>query len=463
MPEANPGPSGEANQTNELNFQSELVHRAGRLALSAGHGSYRVKSHMERVGQAVGLDQVKSRVALTEIATTAAREPHRITEVSEVRHIGINADRLAELEQFIGSLNAAPSSAVAHPSLGQNIFGPDPTTLPMDQLSPEQRRAHELATSQRIATELDRISHKPPLYPPWVNALAAGVACAAFAFLNSGGWIECAVVLIAATVGQLLRRSMISRGINQVGVTMLAAAVASLIYLAVIAGATWAFDLTSRHLAGYVSAVLFLVPGFPLVTGALDLARLDLSAGIARLTYALLILSSAAISLWFVSTIAGLAPTQMMPSPIPAQIMWPLKAVASFIGVFGFAIMFNSPLRMALGAATIGMIANEFRLVVVSFGLPPQAAAAIAALLVGLMARAVASWLRVPRLTVSVPAVVIMVPGVLAYRAVYEFNAGNSAQAIGFTAEAVLVVVSLAIGLAVARMLTDREWTFETF
>ena len=29
-----------------------------------------------------------------------------------------------------------------------------------------------------------------------------------------------------------------------------------------------------RHAAGYVSAVLFLVPGFPLVTGGLDLVKL---------------------------------------------------------------------------------------------------------------------------------------------------------------------------------------------
>jgi len=445
----------------ELNFQSELVHRAGRLALSAGHGSYRVKSHMERVGQAVGLDQVKSRVALTEISTTAAREPLRITEVSEVRRIGINADRLAELELFIGSLADENSPAVLHPSLGQNIFGPDPQTIPREELRPEQRRAHELATSQRIARELDRISNKPPLYPAIVNALAAGIACAAFAFLNSGGPVECVVVLLAASIGQYLRRALINRGINQVGVTMLAAAVASLIYLGVIAGATLVFGLTNRHLAGYVSAVLFLVPGFPMVTGALDLARLDLSAGIARLTYSLLILSSAAISLWFVSTLAGLAPTPMDPSPLPPLLMWTLKAVASFIGVFGFAIMFNSPLPMALGAATIGMVANEVRLIVVDLGVPTQAAAAIAALIVGLLAWAVASRLRVPRLTLAVPAVVIMVPGVLAYRAVYEFNAGNSALAIGFTAEATLVVVSLAIGLAVARMLTDREWTFE--
>jgi uncharacterized membrane protein YjjB (DUF3815 family) len=91
----------------------------------------------------------------------------------------------------------------------------------------------------------------------------------------------------------------------------------------------------------------------------------------------------------------------------------------------------------------------------------PQAAAAVAALLVGLLARAVATPIGVPRLTVSVPAVVIMVPGVAAYQAVFEANAGNLSEAMAYAVTAAFVVLALAVGLGVARMLTDREWTFE--
>ncbi|MEK8226314.1 hypothetical protein NKG05_09970 [Oerskovia sp. M15] len=48
-----------------------------------------------------------------------------------------------------------------------------------------------------------------------------------------------------------------------------------------------------------------------------------------------------------------------------------------------------------------------------------------------------------------------------AYRAVYEFNSGSTSEALASTVEAGLVIVALAIGLAVARMLTDKNWTFE--
>ena len=41
-----------------------------------------------------------------------------------------------------------------------------------------------------IDRELDRIEKIKPLYGWLANALASGLACAAFAFLNAGGWVE---------------------------------------------------------------------------------------------------------------------------------------------------------------------------------------------------------------------------------------------------------------------------------
>lgn len=409
----------------DLIRKSRLVHRAGRLALAAGHGSYRVKSHMQRVGSAVGLDVVQAGVSLTEITSTSERDGIFRTEVSEVRPLGINADRLAELEHYIGNL---------------------PPRVP----------------SAQISAELDRIAAKKPLYSTLASALAAGVACAAFAFLNGGGLVECLVVLVAAFGGQYIRRLLLHRNINQVAVTLLVAALASLIYLGLVTLITHIFGGVGQHIAGYTSAVLFLVPGFPLVTGCMDLARLDLSAGISRLTYALVILGTAGIAVWAVSAVVGLEPQPMTGGDMTPVLLWTLRAVMSFLAVFGFAVLFNSPLRMALGAALIGMLANVLRLVAVNiWHWEPQAAAFLAALVVGLLARAIATPLGVPRITISVPAVVIMVPGVLAYRAIFEVNAGSTLTAIGFGVEAALVVLALAVGLGVARMLTDKEWTIE--
>ena len=107
------------------------------------------------------------------------------------------------------------------------------------------------------------------------------------------------------------------------------------------------------------------------------------------------------------------------------------------------------------------MVANVGRLELIGLGMPIQAAAAAAARVVGLLAAVVGPRLDVPTITVSVPAVVIMVPGVTAYRAVYYLSTGETIRALDYGVQACLVVLALAIGLAVARMLTDRTWGLE--
>lgn len=427
VPVANPAPDDEL----ELIRCSGVALRTGRLCLSAGHGSYRVKAAMARVARALGVDRHQAHVTLTEITTTSHRGRSFRTEVAEVRSIGINADRLAQLERLTRGLE-------------------------------ERRLAHgELSTVEHVTAELDRIAGKAPLYPVVLNALWAAIACAAFAFLNNGGLVEIIAVIVAAGLGQAVRRTLLHQGWNQFGVTMLAAGTGALIYLGFVdllhlLGATG-----PQHESGYLSAVLFLVPGFALVTAALDLAKLDFSAGIARLVYGLMIVTSAALVVWGVSAAVGLQPHPVEPLALSPALLLLLRFVASFFGVLGFALMFNSPWPMAIGAAAIGMVANVGRLELIGLGLPIQAAAAVAALAVGLLAAVVGPRLDVPKITVSVPAVVIMVPGVTAYRAVYYLSAGDVTQALAYGVEACLVVLALAVGLAVARMLTDRTWGLE--
>lgn len=410
----------------ELIRRSGVVLRVGRLSLSSGTGSYRVKASMARVARALGIDRHQAQVTLTEITTTSHRGHSFRTEVTEVRRIGVNTDRLAELEYLAQAVEA-----------------------------------REGVTVEDVSRELDRISNKPPLYPTFLNALWAAIACAAFAFLNNAGVVEILGAFLGAGLGQGLRRSMLHRGYNQFGVTMLAAALAALTYLGFV-NLVHVVGLTSGvHAAGYTAAALFLVPGFPLVTGALDLAKLDFSAGVARLTYALMILVSAAFAVWAVSIVMGLRPDPPFPLGLDPVSTTLLRLLASAVGVLGFALMFNGPLRMAAVAAAIAAVPNTLRILAVEHGMPPQAAAAGAACAVGLLAAWIAPRLNIPRITVYVPAVVIMVPGVAAYQAVYDLSQGHLGDALTHGVLAGLVVAALAIGLAIARMLTDREWGFE--
>ena len=395
--------------------------RVGTMLLGAGSGSYRVKIAMQQVARALGMDSVDAQVTVNEITATARRGSIFRTEVAQSRSIGVNAHRIASLERLCATL---PSRV----------------------------------TQQEITDRLDAIEARPLLYGTWANAVFAAVACAAFAFLNNGGPVEVLVVFFGAGLGQATRRVLLHRGFNQLGVTMLAAAVASVVYLGIVnlLFATGVVD--TIHESGYVSAVLFLVPGFPLITAALDLSRLDFSAGVSRLTYALMIMTSAAMSVWAVSAVMGLTPDPAAPLALSAGLTFALRLVASAFGVLGFALMFNSRWRVALAAAGIGMVANVVRLEMVDAGVVVQAAACVAGLIVGILANLVAPRMKIPRIILSVPAVVIMVPGAAAYRAVYYLNDGQTVQALAYGVQAAFVVIALAIGLTIARTVTDGSW-----
>jgi uncharacterized membrane protein YjjP (DUF1212 family) len=415
----------EALEPVELIRQSGAVLRVGKAMLSSGTGSYRVKSAMQQVARALGLDRHEAHVTLTEITTTSHRGQIFRTEVAEVRAVGVNAHRLAELTDLTNGLRPG-------------------------------------VTVDEINDGLDRIERLRPLYGPLANAFFAAMACGAFAFLNNGGLVEVAGAFLGAGAGQALRRWFAHRGFNQFAVTMLAAALACLVYMAFVTGLELSTGIAADgHQAGFISAVLFLVPGFALVTAALDLAKMDFSAGVARAVYGMIIVTSAGLAVWGFAWITGLSADPIAPPDLATWLLVLLRLVASFLGVLGFALMFNSTLRMALGAAAIGMVANVLRLQMADLGAAMQAATVAATLVVGLLAAVVAPRLRVPRITVSVPAVVIMVPGAATYRALVALNNGNYEAAVANGVTAFFVTICIAIGLAAARVLTDRAWAFE--
>ncbi|WP_197509903.1 threonine/serine exporter family protein [Tessaracoccus coleopterorum] len=52
------------------------------------------------------------------------------------------------------------------------------------------------------------------------------------------------------------------------------------------------------------------------------------------------------------------------------MLLWSAWVAASFFAVFGWAIMFNTPLAMAVAAGLIGVLGNVPRLLMLEAGLP---------------------------------------------------------------------------------------------
>ncbi len=404
--------------------QSGAVIRTGRLMLAAGTASYRVKQAMRAVAQSLGIDRHSNHVSLTEIAATSHRGRIFRTEVAENRSFAVNSDRLAQLDRMRRTL-------------------------------PERTTAHE------VHRALDAIEARGALYPGIANAAFAGLACAAFAVLNHALPWEVAIVFVAAAAGQWARRIIAHRHFNPFGTTLVAAAVSTMVYVAGIAAIGAAVSDLDTHAAGYISSVLYLLPGFALITGALDMAQMDLAAGLQRIAFGTMLTMAAAVSVWGVSLVDSLSTVTRAPPDIAMGAQLAMWAVASAIGVLGFALLFNSPWSIALTAALIGSIANTGRLAALDHGVLVQAATAVACLVVGVLSAFAARGGRFPVITLSVPAVLVMIPGVAAHEALVSLNSGDYAAATAGILEVTLVVLSIMVGLVAAKLITDRHWAFD--
>lgn len=410
-----------------LAYQSRVVLRLGQMLLAAGAGSYRVKASMRTCAEAVGIEKHHAQVTFTEVVATAYANGTFRTELAEQRLLGVNADRIDRITNYLASIE------------GTQVLVED------------------------VDKALDEIEGVKPLYGWLANALASGLACAAFAFLNAGGWVECSVVAIAAFIGQFLRRQMLKRHMNHFGVWMVCGGVAASVYILCVYLAQKYMGIEPTHQAGFISALLFLVPGFPLVTGIIDLVRHDFAGGIQRIVYVAMLVVSAGVAVWSISEAFNWSVTPEYVVSLPAYIHFPLRFFTSFVAAFGFAMLFNSPPKVCAAAALIGAVINTGRIALaVELGMPVPAAVGLAALCAGLLAAAVAAKTRYSRVTLSVPAVVIMIPGVPLYRSLTYLNNGQTLEALEQLSTVLFTIVAIGIGLAISRMLTDRAWLMES-
>jgi uncharacterized membrane protein YjjB (DUF3815 family) len=73
------------------------------------------------------------------------------------------------------------------------------------------------------------------------------------------------------------------------------------------------------------------------------------------------------------------------------------------------------------------------------------------ALAIGLVALLLDRRLNVPRITITVPSIIIMVPGVYAFETIVFFNRGQMLEALQTLASCSFVIGAMAMGLATPR------------
>ena len=325
-------------------------------------------------------------------------------------------------------------------------------------------------TVRQAHHRLDMIEHRKPLYSPAFAGLASAIACASFVFLLGGGPYDMVGAFVGAGLGHWLRRRLFAHHLNQFFVTFVCVALAALACTGMLRLIGLCDPVALQHDTAYIGAMLFVIPGFPLITSGLDMAKIDFPSGVQRLTYFFCIVLMATLAGWMVASVVHLNPTGFEPLGLNVWVNGALRFVFAFLGVWGFSVMFNSPQRMCLVAAFIGAITDTLRLEIVDRGVPAEAGAFIGALLAGLLATAWRSsvhkgWLAphfgYPRICLTVPSIVIMVPGLYMYQAMFHLGSFDTLTALDWAFRAFMVIICLPIGPAMARVITDRSWRYD--
>lgn len=411
-----------------LTEKASIIGRVGIMLLSCGTGAWRVRSSMNTLAETMGVTCTAD-IGLMSIEYTCFDGEEGFTQSLCLTNTGVNTSKLNRLEHFIRNFETE----------GKIMSG---------------NQLHDF---------LDSIEEIHGLYSPVALGIAAAIACGGFTFLLGGGLIEMFCAFIGAGLGNFLRCKLTKHHYTLFLGIVLSVSFACLSYAGLLKLGEVFLHLSVRHEAGYICAMLFIIPGFPFITSGIDLAKLDLRSGLERLTYALIIILVATMGAWITAMILKLQPEDFIAVHLGTASRLIFRLCASFCGVLGFSIMFNSSIPMASTAAMIGAVANTLRLSLIDFtGMPAAVAAFTGALAAGLLASLIKKNNGYPRISLTVPSIVIMVPGLYFYRGFYNLGVMSLNEAVFWLAAAILIVVALPLGLIFARIFTDRTFRYCT-
>jgi uncharacterized membrane protein YjjB (DUF3815 family) len=109
----------------------------------------------------------------------------------------------------------------------------------------------------------------------------------------------------------------------------------------------------------------------------------------------------------------------------------------------------------------LALLGNDLRLGLHDAGMALPVATFIGALAVGLLASLSPVRVHGPRIALTVPGIILMVPGTPLYTALIDFGQGDVVSALEPLVTAVFIIGAMTVGLLTARLLTDRAWLYD--
>lgn len=138
------------------------------------------------------------------------------------------------------------------------------------------------------------------------------------------------------------------------------------------------------------------------------------------------------------------------------------------IAALGFGVLFNVPKRTLAVVALLAAVGGSCKLILMHYGVPIILSSLIGATVIGILSIQAAHGKHTPPLVFSIPAVIPMVPGAFAYKAMLGFIklTGDVSQdtydlALNTTINngilAAFIVLSLTAGVSLPMLITRKN------
>jgi uncharacterized membrane protein YjjP (DUF1212 family) len=299
----------------------------------------------------------------------------------------------------------------------------------------------------------------PPASTPRFTLFAAVGAASLGVIFGAREPTSLLLIAASAAVGALVRRRLAGFSANPLAQPLCAAFIAG-----IVAAAASRLQLSDTiPLVAFCPSML-LVPGPHILNGAIDLARTRMALGLARLTYAAVIVLMICAGLLFGFATIGVNVT-ISGSTRPVPLM--IDVIAAGCAVASFGTFFSMPWRLLAFPIAVGMLAHAARWALIFVaGESAAVGALVSCVLVSIIVTPVADRLHLPFAALAFSAVVSMMPGFFLFNAaagLVELVAiGPAAPPALLTgivtnsATAFLIIMAMTLGLILPRMLFER-------